>query len=85
MNQGTAKVYPEDVQPIKGNNCGLIPVNPIALNMGVFGHSECSRANQYSPRLFVLVFAVKFLRLEAYFVNMCKHWRPSSDANDRRV
>ena len=27
MNQGTicAKVYPEGVQPIKGNNCGLIP------------------------------------------------------------
>ena len=27
MNQGTicATVYPEDVQPIKGNNCGLIP------------------------------------------------------------
>ena len=28
MNQGTicAKVYPEGIQPIKGNNCGLIPV-----------------------------------------------------------
>ena len=27
MNQGTvcAKVYPEGVQPLKGNNCGLIP------------------------------------------------------------
>ena len=27
MNQGTicAKVYPEGFQPIKGNNCGLIP------------------------------------------------------------
>ena len=27
MNQGTicAKVYPEGIQPIKGNNCGLIP------------------------------------------------------------
>ena len=27
MNQGTicAKVYPEGVQPVKGNNCGLIP------------------------------------------------------------
>ena len=27
MNQGTicAKVYPEGVQPIKGNNCGLTP------------------------------------------------------------
>ena len=29
MNQGTicAKVYPEGIQPIKGNNCGLIPIN----------------------------------------------------------
>ena len=28
MNQGIicAKVYPEGIQPIKGNNCGLIPV-----------------------------------------------------------
>ena len=27
MNQGTicAKVYPEGIQPVKGNNCGLIP------------------------------------------------------------
>ena len=27
MNQGPicAKVYPEGIQPIKGNNCGLIP------------------------------------------------------------
>ena len=27
MNQGTifAKVYPEGIQPIKGNNCGQIP------------------------------------------------------------
>ena len=27
MNQGTicSKVYPEGIQPIKGNNCGLIP------------------------------------------------------------
>ena len=27
MNQGTicAKIYPEGIQPIKGNNCGLIP------------------------------------------------------------
>ena len=27
MNQGTicAKVYPAGIQPIKGNNCGLIP------------------------------------------------------------
>ena len=27
MNQGTicAKVYPEGVQPVKGNNCGLVP------------------------------------------------------------
>ena len=30
LNQGTiyAKVYPEGVQPIKGNNCGLIPIRP---------------------------------------------------------
>ena len=30
MNQGTicAKVYPEGVQPIKGNICGLIPSFP---------------------------------------------------------
>ena len=30
MNQGTicAKVYPEGVQPVKGNNCGLIPIIP---------------------------------------------------------
>ena len=29
MNQGTicAKVYPEGVLPIKGNNCGLIPTD----------------------------------------------------------
>ena len=29
MNQGTicAKVYPEGIQPIKGNNCELIPIN----------------------------------------------------------
>ena len=29
MNNGTfcAKVCPEGVQPIKGNNCGLIPVD----------------------------------------------------------
>ena len=28
MNQGTicANVYPEGVQPVKGNNCGLIPI-----------------------------------------------------------
>ena len=28
MNQGTifAKVYPEGVQPIKGNNCRLVPL-----------------------------------------------------------
>ena len=28
MNRGPicAKVYPEGIQPIKGNNCGLIPV-----------------------------------------------------------
>ena len=30
MNQGTicAKVYPEGIQPVKGNNCGLIPIRP---------------------------------------------------------
>ena len=29
MNKGTvcAKVYPEGIQPIKGNNCGLIPIS----------------------------------------------------------
>ena len=29
MNQGTicAKVYPEGIQPIMGNNCGLIPMS----------------------------------------------------------
>ena len=28
MNQGTicAKVYPKGIQPVKGNNCGLIPI-----------------------------------------------------------
>ena len=28
VNQGTiyVKVYPEDMQPIKGNNCRLIPI-----------------------------------------------------------
>ena len=28
MNQGTIseKVYPKGVQPVRGNNCGLIPV-----------------------------------------------------------
>ena len=33
MNQGTicAKVYPEGIQPIKGNNCGLIPPSPSKL------------------------------------------------------
>ena len=33
MNQGPicAKVYPEGIQPIKGNNCGLIPAGLIAL------------------------------------------------------
>ena len=30
LNQGTIceKVYPEDIQPVKGNNCGLIPIRP---------------------------------------------------------
>ena len=30
MNQGPicAKVYPKGIQPIKGNNCGLIPFRP---------------------------------------------------------
>ena len=36
MNQGPicAKVYPEGIQPIKGNNCGLIPrmINRSKLN-----------------------------------------------------
>ena len=33
MNQGTicAKVYPEGIQPIKGNNCGLIPLSVLDL------------------------------------------------------
>ena len=33
MNQGPicAKVYPEGIQPIKGNNCGLIPITGIFL------------------------------------------------------
>ena len=36
MNQGTicAKVYPEGVQSIKGNNFGLIPVLHLILNPG---------------------------------------------------
>ena len=36
MNQGTicAKVYPEGVQPIKGNNCGLIPKYDFASVLG---------------------------------------------------
>ena len=39
MNQGPicAKVYPEGIQPIKGNNCGLIPLNgAIVLNCTYF-------------------------------------------------
>ena len=37
MNQGPicAKVYPEGIQPIKGNNCGLIPYST--------GHSVTKR------------------------------------------
>ena len=33
MNQGTiyVKVYPEGVQPIKGNNCALIPFHRISV------------------------------------------------------
>ena len=49
MNQGTicAKVYPEGIQPIKGNNCGLIPValrkakTPLS-----FGLSEFNRVKK---------------------------------------
>ena len=35
MNQGTicAKVYPEGVQPIEGNNCGLNPINAAILSL----------------------------------------------------
>ena len=38
MNQGPicAKVYPEGIQPIKGNNCGLIP-------FGMFFDVKCKR------------------------------------------
>ena len=50
MNQGTiyAKVYPEGIQPIKGNNCGLIPSNIIYTEQShfiynsLFIKSDCS-------------------------------------------
>ena len=35
MNQGPicAKVYPEGIQPIKGNNCGLIPYMVLSISL----------------------------------------------------
>ena len=41
MNQGTicAKVYPEGIQPMKGNNCGLIPT--VLMRNRPFHFSSC--------------------------------------------
>ena len=46
MNQGPicAKVYPEGIQPIKGNNCGLIPLGQI---YHARLRTNCSSLNQH--------------------------------------
>ena len=45
MHQGTicAKVYPEGIQSIKGNNCGLISDSPYSGGYIVGGHIHTDR------------------------------------------
>ena len=73
MNQGTicAKEYPEGVQLIKANNCGLIPfsIRPettIMLLYGLFIHFSMNLFSQHS-RQFILSFYQVFEACETIF------------------
>ena len=63
MNQGPicAKVYPEGIQPIKGNNCGLIPAmkqenGGVASPARVVIHTiKCHVANDIGIGIFLVI------------------------------
>ena len=52
MNQGPicAKVYPEGIQPIKGNNCGLIPHSGVGLEILLCSQSITVKVHRYMYR-----------------------------------
>ena len=53
MNQGIicAKVYPEGIQPIKGNNCGLIPTKDPSRSCWTLQEIEPTRTCYHIPAL----------------------------------
>ena len=53
MNQGPicAKVYPEGIQPIKGNNCGLIPTDRPDMTLDVYRGRKTTTEQQHRGQI----------------------------------
>ena len=83
MNQGIcAKVYPEGVQPVKGNNCGTIPTKqaidclPIYAGWSLLFYELDESIGQSSVRfsLFLPVFSQTLRERKNISCKQCRSW-----------